>query len=182
MTHQTFQLMTSVIFPREVRLLHQHRKRIQFCHIRSVPLGRLLINSRISLGTLKILVHMLPIMLRSYKILQDRKVLSYLYRFLKEILELKEFLVLSFQEFKASLGIQWSSMKKHRKHIINGTPLYLLLFGFQVNHYRSQHCFWLNSRFPGLKKFVSSKPRTLDRLKITAWPFLVSRVIELQKY
>ena len=103
MTHQTFQLMTSVIFPREVRLLHQHRKRIQFCHIRSVPLGRLLINSRISLGTLKILVHMLPIMLRSYKILQDRKVLSYLYRFLKEILELKEFLVLSFQEFKRIL-------------------------------------------------------------------------------
>ena len=115
MTHQTFQLMTSVIFPREVRLLHQHRKRIQFCHIRSVPLGRLLINSRISLGTLKILVHMLPIMLRSYKILQDRKVLSYLYRFLKEILELKEFLVLSFLEFKASPGIQWGSMKNYNK-------------------------------------------------------------------
>ena len=73
-------------------------------------------------------------------------------------------------------------MKKHRKHIINGTPLYLLLFGFQVNHYRSQHRFWLNSRFPGLKKFVSSKPRTLNLWKITAWLFLVNRLIELQKY
>ena len=92
MTHLTFQLMTSMIFPREVRLLHQHRKRIQFCHIRSVPLGILLIKILESgWGPLRSLFTCFRSCKRSYKILQDRKVLLYLFWFLKNFWNLKNF-------------------------------------------------------------------------------------------
>ena len=61
--------------------------------------------------------------------------------------------------------------------------MYLLLFWFQVNHYWSQHCFWLNSRFSSLKKVCYSSGSNLRPFEDHCFTiFGKNRLIELQKY